>query len=499
MKACPCDDHLCCVVSSQSAHRSQPVFELAVVSFDRVVGVLLDVTPCRRDQLVEHAGVDRSGVGDDFAGHHLPLARARWKNRRAGALALSHSSRPTPQVFRLRVLSGVQADAHPASGAPVARLVPVREASISYGLYSFTGPRSPAAGVCPASPCGRRPGGSTTPRRPWTGAPSRASRVGACTSPSGTTTPGTTTARANPTHSRPADPAASTFSNTTAELQRQLAERPARPAVGNRRVAPLRGPGTGRAASWSGSASVDWGKYDASRPSGTSAVTAHSTSWPASGRPATSGCTRGTVGAAGPAPSGVGHGLEVLDRIVGAGDLNGDERVDVVARSATTGELFLYPGTGRVASEPSVRIGHRLGRLQPHRRAGDFSGNGRATSSPASVHRLPLALPGQRYGQARQSASALAPGGTRMTAIMSPGDFNGDRSSDLARPRQQRQPVALRAHGNRDWKPRSWSGHGLERFQPALLTAATETAAGLETGPAAHSTANDAWPATHEG
>ncbi len=28
----PCDDHLCCVVRSQSAHRSQTVFELAVVS-----------------------------------------------------------------------------------------------------------------------------------------------------------------------------------------------------------------------------------------------------------------------------------------------------------------------------------------------------------------------------------------------------------------------------------------------------------------------------------
>src|SRR4051812_31670862 len=42
------DDHLRCLVRPQSAHGSQPVFELAVVSLDRIVGVLLDVMPSRR-------------------------------------------------------------------------------------------------------------------------------------------------------------------------------------------------------------------------------------------------------------------------------------------------------------------------------------------------------------------------------------------------------------------------------------------------------------------
>jgi hypothetical protein len=47
------------------------VFEPAVISFDRVVRVLLDVVPRRRDQLLEHAGVDRGGVGDHLAGCHF--------------------------------------------------------------------------------------------------------------------------------------------------------------------------------------------------------------------------------------------------------------------------------------------------------------------------------------------------------------------------------------------------------------------------------------------
>ena len=55
----PGDDHLCGLVRSQPAHRSEPVFELAVIGLDRIVRVPLDVMPRRRDQLVEHGRVDR--------------------------------------------------------------------------------------------------------------------------------------------------------------------------------------------------------------------------------------------------------------------------------------------------------------------------------------------------------------------------------------------------------------------------------------------------------
>ncbi len=37
-----------------------------MVGFDRIVGVLLDVVPRRRQQLVENGRVDRRGVGDHF-------------------------------------------------------------------------------------------------------------------------------------------------------------------------------------------------------------------------------------------------------------------------------------------------------------------------------------------------------------------------------------------------------------------------------------------------
>jgi hypothetical protein len=42
-----------------------------VVALDAVVGMLLDVMPRGRDQLVQHRWVHRRGVGDHLAGRHL--------------------------------------------------------------------------------------------------------------------------------------------------------------------------------------------------------------------------------------------------------------------------------------------------------------------------------------------------------------------------------------------------------------------------------------------
>jgi hypothetical protein len=70
----PGDDHGGGSVGAQAARRSQPVFELAVIGFYPVVGVLPDVVLRGRDELVEHGRADRRGVGDQLARHHLQYA-----------------------------------------------------------------------------------------------------------------------------------------------------------------------------------------------------------------------------------------------------------------------------------------------------------------------------------------------------------------------------------------------------------------------------------------
>jgi hypothetical protein len=61
----------------QSAHRPQPCFEPAVISFDDVVGVLLEDMPRTRGVLCDDPWVDRCPVGGD-------LDRSRTMGERAG-------------------------------------------------------------------------------------------------------------------------------------------------------------------------------------------------------------------------------------------------------------------------------------------------------------------------------------------------------------------------------------------------------------------------------
>jgi hypothetical protein len=67
----PGDRHLRSPIGLESAHGSQPSLELTVIGLDRVVRVLLDVTPRHRQEFVDHTRVDRCGVGDDLVRDHL--------------------------------------------------------------------------------------------------------------------------------------------------------------------------------------------------------------------------------------------------------------------------------------------------------------------------------------------------------------------------------------------------------------------------------------------
>jgi hypothetical protein len=51
------------------------VLELTVIGLDRVVRVPLDVVPGRRQQLIQHPGIDRRSVGDHLARDHLERAQ----------------------------------------------------------------------------------------------------------------------------------------------------------------------------------------------------------------------------------------------------------------------------------------------------------------------------------------------------------------------------------------------------------------------------------------
>jgi hypothetical protein len=64
MKPCPAMITSAGPIGSESAHGSEPVFELTVVGLDRIVRVSFELMRRRGHQLREDGGVDRGGVGD---------------------------------------------------------------------------------------------------------------------------------------------------------------------------------------------------------------------------------------------------------------------------------------------------------------------------------------------------------------------------------------------------------------------------------------------------
>ncbi|WP_405898188.1 VCBS repeat-containing protein [Streptomyces sp. NBC_00727] len=75
----------------------------------------------------------------------------------------------------------------------------------------------------------------------------------------------------------------------------------------------------------------------------------------------------------------VGYGYNTYNKIVGAGDLSGDGRADVVARD-TKGNLYLYKGTGNAAKPLSarVKIGYGYNTYKQFAAPGDLDGDGKA-------------------------------------------------------------------------------------------------------------------------
>jgi hypothetical protein len=127
----------------------------------------------------------------------------------------------------------------------------------------------------------------------------------------------------------------------------------------------------------------------------------------------------------------VGTGWGIFDAVVGVGDWNGDQRVDVLARRASTGELFLYPGNGRGGWGARVRLGAGWNAMNGFAGPGDVNGDGRAdlVVRERSTGYLWL-YPGNGTG-GLLARVRLGTGWGSMTALTSPGDLNGDRVPDI--------------------------------------------------------------------
>ncbi|MEU0373618.1 FG-GAP-like repeat-containing protein [Streptomyces sp. NPDC006283] len=126
-------------------------------------------------------------------------------------------------------------------------------------------------------------------------------------------------------------------------------------------------------------------------------------------------------------------GWNAMNALVRHGDFSGDGREDVIAREASTGKLWLYPGAGNGSLGARKLIGNSgwnaMSRLVAY---GDLSGDGRSDLLAVEKATGKLWLyPGAGTGALGARKLIGASGWTGMSAMVGAGDMNSDGKTDL--------------------------------------------------------------------
>ncbi|MBY8880211.1 FG-GAP repeat domain-containing protein [Actinacidiphila acidipaludis] len=129
----------------------------------------------------------------------------------------------------------------------------------------------------------------------------------------------------------------------------------------------------------------------------------------------------------------VGAGWSIYNSLVGAGDLNGDGRADLLARD-TSGVLWLYPGTSSATAPfaARVKIGAGWNAYNPLAGTGDLTGDGRADLLATDASGALWLYQGTGSAAAPFARpTKVGTGWGVYDALVVPGDLTGDGRADI--------------------------------------------------------------------
>ena len=159
-------------------------------------------------------------------------------------------------------------------------------------------------------------------------------------------------------------------------------------------------------------------------------------------------------------PTRAGTGWNVMRVLVGPGDVTGDQRPDLVAVEST-GTLWLYPGNGAGGWAPRIRAGSGWNVMNAVLGPGDVTGDGTADLLAREAATGDLWLyPGNGAG-GWGARVRVGTGWNVMSGLAAPGDLNGDRTPDLlARDGATGGLYLYPGNGTGGWLPRVRLGSG---------------------------------------
>jgi hypothetical protein len=163
----------------------------------------------------------------------------------------------------------------------------------------------------------------------------------------------------------------------------------------------------------------------------------------------------------------VGRGWAGMNAIFSPGDWSGDGLADLVARRRSDGALFLYPGNGAGGFRASVRIGNGWNGMTAFLASGDWDANGTIDFLARRTDGVLLLYSGNGVGGFAGAPRTIGRGWSGFTALVGPGDWNGDRIADVLARRTDGTLLLYAGNGLGGFKNPRVLGAGLNGFRLA--------------------------------
>ncbi|MDX3456218.1 FG-GAP-like repeat-containing protein [Streptomyces sp. ME02-8801-2C] len=127
----------------------------------------------------------------------------------------------------------------------------------------------------------------------------------------------------------------------------------------------------------------------------------------------------------------LGTGWNQYNLLTSPGDITGDGRPDLIARKASTGELFLYKGTSAGKLSARVRIAANWSGYKKIVGVGDFNGDGRGDLLAQDRSNILWRYDGNGTGGFRARVKVAVNWGSSYNTVIGVGDITGDAKADV--------------------------------------------------------------------